>query len=72
MNNINETILGVINSSLERAFTRRVVRIDMDKNGNEIVTVQNENGHLEHWLKKLVDKDLLEDYKGEVFNKNRE
>lgn len=71
MNNINETILGVINTSLERAFKRRVIRIDMDKNGNEIVTVQNENGHLEHWLKKLVDKDLLEDYKGEVFNKDR-
>lgn len=71
MNNINETILGVINTSLERAFKRRVIRIDMDKNGNEVVTVQNENGHLEHWLKKLVDEDLLEDYKGEVFNKDR-
>ena len=69
MNNINETILGVINTSLEKAFKRRVIRIDMDRNGNEVVTVQNENGHLEHWLRKLVDKELLEDYEGKTFKK---
>mgnify|MGYP003491422877 CR=1 FL=1 len=69
MNNINETILGVINTGLEKAFKRRVIRIDMDRNGNEVVTLQNENGHLEHWLRKLVDKELLEDYEGKTSKK---
>jgi hypothetical protein len=62
MNNIMEAISGVIGQGLEKAFTRRIIRIDTTKHGDEVVTIQNENGQLEHLLKKLVDTELIEQY----------
>ena len=49
-----------------------IARIDMDKNGDEIVTLENEHGQLEHVMKKYVSKELLAKYEGEVYNRQRE
>lgn len=43
----------------------------MDKYGDEIVTLEDENGQLEHVPKKNVSAELLAEYKGEVYNRQR-
>jgi len=50
----------------------KIVRIDTGKDGSEIVTLEDEHGQLQHTLKKLVPKELLAEYKGEVTNRYKE
>jgi hypothetical protein len=50
---------------------QKVVRIDMDSEGHDIVTLQDEQGQLSRFLAKKVPKELLAEYKGEVYNKRR-
>jgi hypothetical protein len=52
--------------------TRTVVRMDMTANGNIIVTLQDEHNRLEHIVEKDVPKELLAEYKGEVYNRLRQ
>ena len=47
----------------------KIVRIDTHKDGGEIVTLEDEHGQLTHELKKNVSKELLAEYKGEVYNR---
>lgn len=47
----------------------KIIRIDTHKDGQEIVTLQDDNGQLTHEMKKNVSKELLADYKGEITNR---
>jgi len=47
----------------------RIVAINRDKNGTDIITLQDEEGRLTHELEKNVPKELLLEYNGEIFNR---
>lgn len=53
-------------------MAQKIVRIDTGIYGDEIVTLEDEHGQLEHIMKKYVSKELLAEYKGEVTNRYKE
>lgn len=46
----------------------KIINIDMHRDGEEIATVQHDDGSLEIIMVKLLPNEMLEEFKGEVRN----